>query len=730
MLFRSPTEESESSSHNDPVLSNFDSLRPLEYNPLLSLSGLVEGNKFKDIKDVQNPDWDHNDHMLSGHETFDSSSDKPPAITDVATVDEVPPTHIESSNSSLIQNNLFQTLADDTSVQPGAVSEDPFAAFQSVLLPEATNRVLPPLSSYIPNSEIVGTDDDDDFGDFDTPVGGSTPAEVINEVYAPMFGEEVGGESDSFGDFETPAGSASPVGFDTSSDMAGFEAAFTEQATRISEGQTKPGDDHNFDDIAVAGRIQPAEVTALSDTSGRQFDWSSPASITAPSNTLMTNSVGESFADDFGDFANFSTPPHVLLSQPLTQVLFPAIDKPQQPVVNEILDFASFDDTVSPVEPEFDGADTFTAFNHAPTPNPVLNATFDSSMTAKSEKDTEVDEFSVPNAAFAAFESVDFEIAAPSTAFAAFESATAAPFASFDNVPIAPSDVPTFHPSERRFDGDWSAFDNASANTDVSAPSTESLKEIREEVKSLANSLPETIRQRNDGKGQINFFKAFELGMKGHTRNFSWEKSMDVSKLYAAKRCVELMRVLCMPHSKSVTYWVQSITKMHDEITMGLILLEESKGLPPHDRIPVDKALSIMLLGFGEYIRVLRSIVATIGDLMCLDPLTEFSRKNVTTIWGGLALLHQVLEVETAWAKTQHVSRDLGLSSVLIDSVMEIRRMRLNSGALCGLTLQRLSDSSETTKARVEWGGQVFMACSANFWSNMVSPTVPYLSSP
>jgi hypothetical protein len=82
--------------------------------------------------------------------------------------------------------------------------------------------------------------------------------------------------------------------------------------------------------------------------------------------------------------------------------------------------------------------------------------------------------------------------------------------------------------------------------------------------------------------------------------------------------------------------------------------------------------------------------------------------------------------VETSWAKVQRVSRELGLSPVQIEGVVEIRRSNVEGEALCGLTLQRMSDSYQgTTKAQVEWGGKRFMACSANFWANVVSPSVP-----
>jgi hypothetical protein len=170
------------------------------------------------------------------------------------------------------------------------------------------------------------------------------------------------------------------------------------------------------------------------------------------------------------------------------------------------------------------------------------------------------------------------------------------------------------------------------------------------------------------------------------------------------------------------------LTVVRDELAMGLFLFDEAKGFPASSRGPIlHPSLFTMLRGMAEYVRVTRFIVATVGDLMCVDPNVEFSSSTVPTAWGGLALLDLALDVETSWTKIQKVSRELGLSFIQIEGVVEIRRSNVESeAALCELTLQRMPDSYQgTTKAQVEWGGKRFMACSANFWANVVNPSVP-----
>eukprot|EP00957_Ditylum_brightwellii_P212344 15367194-Ditylum_brightwellii.AAC.2 len=155
-----------------------------------------------------------------------------------------------------------------------------------------------------------------------------------------------------------------------------------------------------------------------------------------------------------------------------------------------------------------------------------------------------------------------------------------------------------------------------------------------------------------------------------------------------------------------------------------------------------------------EYVRVVRSIVATIGDLLCLDTSVNLTKRNFKKDWGGIPLLESALNVEDSFQVIQSVAEKIskkGAMMVSLESIPEIRKRilqqlmngsRMNISPLttpdlfCHLTLQPIgstdgdlsfsSDSTRNdTRVSVEWEGKPFMACAANFWCNRVSLSVP-----
>jgi len=640
---------------DQPFSSEFDSLEPLDSHPIPSMLEHAEHNRLGEFEQIEKRDIQSNP-VSNGNISLANNS----------LILALDFTTNQFDHTDVYQDNEVGPLPTDTAMSRQAatasVYADPFCALESVA--EVANCELPPLSSFSFGSGPLADTEaaNDDFGDFETPISGTTPANDINLLNPPIIGDKVSGDDDfSFGDFKTPAGSASPVEFQGSSDFAGFEAAFTDQVMLVDEG-----------DFLGTALPQQTVVAAPSVDTDVFFEWIAPPLEAADNVQVPPTDHSSDMDDDFGDLRNYTSPG-------------PSYSKPD---ANDF--FATFDKEVpSQGQTQPDGSGTLTPFDVDIVPErPTLKDNFASFMTAFESEEMTNNHFA------------DFERAEPTEVLPSGNLAPATGGA-------------------KSSDRDISQTSNQSA----------SLKELREKVRSLSRNLPKALGQRLDGSGKtVDFFKAFETGIKGQTRNFSWAKSNDTSKLVMANRCVEVMARAS--EANIYIYWFQAMVIIRDELVMGLFLFEEAKGLPiACDREKVCPSLGIFLRGLGEYVRIVRSIIATIGDLMCLDPLVEFSPTPVATIWADLAILNQAVEVETLWAKILKVTCDLGLiPAPAIETVTEMRLTNspVEGGPLCRLTLQRLSSrNSGTTKAQVYWEGKDYMACSANFWFNVVSPALP-----
>jgi hypothetical protein len=175
-------------------------------------------------------------------------------------------------------------------------------------------------------------------------------------------------------------------------------------------------------------------------------------------------------------------------------------------------------------------------------------------------------------------------------------------------------------------------------------------------------------------------------------------------------------------HTKSISHWKTIINIVRDELAMGSMLLEEAKSLSGEQAVVV--ALATLVAGLAEYVRVVRSIMATLGDLLGEDVNVDPTR------WSkDMVLLQSAFQVEELWTSVQRAAKGSKLMVPPLESVVEIRTkglLHFGDKDLCQLTLQPLASTKNgTTQSPVEWQGKVFMACAANFWSNRVSTTVP-----
>jgi hypothetical protein len=113
-----------------------------------------------------------------------------------------------------------------------------------------------------------------------------------------------------------------------------------------------------------------------------------------------------------------------------------------------------------------------------------------------------------------------------------------------------------------------------------------------------------------------------------------------------------------------------------------------------------------------------------------LDESIELQRASLLD-WNNNAIVSGAVVIEELWSEIRSKAADLVILPQL-ESVAEIRARVLThvGNDMCQLTLQPLSSEksgeSTSTSSPVQWNGMKYMACSANFWANNISPKSPY----
>ena len=169
------------------------------------------------------------------------------------------------------------------------------------------------------------------------------------------------------------------------------------------------------------------------------------------------------------------------------------------------------------------------------------------------------------------------------------------------------------------------------------------------------------------------------------------------------------------------------LTVVSDDLKNGTLILTKAKELHSDSLREVLDTLNTMILGLAECIRVVRSIIASIGDLLCLHPNISIANENSLTVWGSLDIVRRAIEVESLWQLIVDAAKALDISVTFdLETVQDIRKcaMEWEECSVCHLTLQPVV-SVDSTKNEVIWEGKSFMACAANLWSNRISSGSP-----
>ena len=201
-------------------------------------------------------------------------------------------------------------------------------------------------------------------------------------------------------------------------------------------------------------------------------------------------------------------------------------------------------------------------------------------------------------------------------------------------------------------------------------------------------------------------------------------------------RYVTVCELLSDVNSDLSQQWENVISSVKIDLERGEKILDIFSGcLTPADRsiILQSEKLRVYILGLGEFVRISRSIMASMRDILCLDINSEVLESS--SDWTKGKFFTNTLCIEEAWGNICSKALDLGVLSETpqLESIDEIRSHYLNLASgeqddLCQLTLQPLNNDgkSQGTKSTVKWDGKQYMSCAANFLANRL-PQLAYV---
>jgi len=270
-------------------------------------------------------------------------------------------------------------------------------------------------------------------------------------------------------------------------------------------------------------------------------------------------------------------------------------------------------------------------------------------------------------------------------------------------------------------DVDWDDFQDHSPSD--ATDDFQQLSGFRSSIVAHSLELPEVILVKSAmTEDHVNFGDCFDA-------NIGMEVPLTLERKKRALRCLQVMKLLSSSHTKlASTFWAQAMSVARDELTIGISLLQEAAALSTSDLAFVKEKLETYVHGLGEFVRVVRSIVSTIGDLLMLDHSALLTVDTMASSWCSVPLLGSAIEIEDTWKDIEKQSVALNLTSKAetthpLESLAEIRSAAIacnETAPLCQFTLQPLGrpEKSSSTKTPLSWEGRSFMACTANFLRN------------
>ena len=229
-------------------------------------------------------------------------------------------------------------------------------------------------------------------------------------------------------------------------------------------------------------------------------------------------------------------------------------------------------------------------------------------------------------------------------------------------------------------------------------------------------------------------------------------------RIMRAIRCVQLHRCFTTSYKKHPTncVWLKMMQILKEDLSVAQFFFNELLSYKngndltsqEFEYLICSEKINTYVEGLQECIRVLRLIIASVGDILCLDLDVDFDATNWRQEWKNLLILEDAIEIEQMWNNIESSMQNIGISyrRKPMMTIPEIRKRALSLMAhtveteeeldvqkltklnLCDLTLQPLDEkfnNNYQSIKSVEWEGKTFFACSANFWANKVSSNVP-----
>ena len=556
--------------------------------------------------------------------------------------------------------------------------------------------------------------EEDDFGDFGSA---EHAAPVTDFAHATQPQEE-----DGFGDFGSAEHTAPVADFAHATqpqEEDGFgDFGSAEHTAPVADfahaAQPQEGDD--FGDFGSAKHTAPVEVTdhAAQSAEGDYFgDFGT---------TELSTSV-EQNVDDLGEFKSEISSPvdgNYDNTRSGEEDLFGAFGnaEPNPPIeqtaersqpggVEEFGDFGSAG-FIAPVEQKANDVppeeeDDFGDFGSAKFSPPLEQQT----DIVQTESDDDFGDFTVVETSQTNGPGSDENL----SDFASFEDSSPP----FDHLQQASQ------PTAMNKDGEWGDFEN------ISAPSTKNEfteeARTRDRVRSLALQLPDCVLRKAGVSGDH-----VDLG-ESYENNVGIKSSMTEASRRRTQRCIQVLGSMTSTDNSKLasTFWAQVFDVVNEELEQAKRLLIETVSFSSEGWSEIRAPLSVMVRGLAEYMRVTRSIVASIGDVLLLDESAMLTVDTWTSTWCSLSVLEKALDCEKKWKEIQNQLIRTPLGAVDTVSVEKIRSeansphagTRDNANAFCHLTLQPLREKNkDTTTDQVSFQGNSFMACSANFLAN------------
>jgi hypothetical protein len=608
-----------------------------------------------------------------------------------------------ATKPQFVQQNQNQMLSMDTSGPTMSVSD----VFGGLEVQDAPLPTLAQFSNVVSETEPATKEEaEDDFGGFE------------------------GAQEDEFGDF-----GAAPSGSNDQADPGGFEGVTSAYSSDLDNARPQPQVDpeQEADLFGDFGEAPPGsndnadfgdfEGVTASGSGGLDNTPSQPQAGSSQEEDLFGDfgapSKGSSDNADFGDFEGIPASNSGGVGEAPAQPQSGSTGSQEADLFgdfgaapsssNDNADFGDFEGVDTPAQPQngptSQEEDEFGDFGTAPegSNSDADFGNFEGVSTSNSGSN-----------GLAAVDSSVNEPAEPQETGSNDDFDDFGDFGGFEQAPA--SSTPAYGQQEEAPADDWGDFESTGGQTvpDVASEETNP-QHFNDKIRSLSLQLPRPLLRKNGLSGEhVDLAECFEV-------NIGLDSPLDDQRRKRAERCIQVLQFLSRSNPKlGSTYWEQVFKVVKDELLLGKSIVLEAKKLRGSDISQVKRPLQIMMAGLVEYIRVTRSIVASVGDMLMLDSSALLTIDTWASTWCSLSILEVALHIEIIWKEIQKessgiLSTNLG-GSVGLGSIRAQVSGRCPPDKLCQLTLRPLSKAgNQETMSEVTWQGKNFMACSANF---------------